>query len=482
MDHSKTPLFSAVKAHIDRNVIPFHVPGHKHGVGAEELRAFTGNTIFQMDLNAMEDIDDICNPISSIKESHELIADAFGADHAFMLTNGTTAGIHAMMLTAAHPGDKIILPRNAHKSTISALILSGVIPVYTHAEFHPELGISTCVSTDALKQAFEKEPHAVASFSINPSYYGFTPNLKEIVELSHQYEALALVDEAHGCHFKFHPEFPISAMDAGADMSACSTHKTCGSFTQSSILLMKEARVEFESVKQVLNLQRSTSGSYLLMTSIDTARKQLMLHGNKLLDDTLELARYAREKINNIDGLYAFGKELISSCKEVYHFDETKLTVNVRDIGLTGYEVETLLREKYQIQIELADLSNIMAIITLGDTQEHIDALVSALQSIALHHSKPALKHDVFLPEMPDVIVIPRDAFYAQKKSVSLSSSVGEIAGESVMAYPPGIPIICPGERITQEIVNYIQSLKKQNCSLQGTADPYIDTIRVLGH
>lgn len=480
--HQSTPLFDAVKKHVDNKVTPFHVPGHKYGAGLTELRDYLGENVFKIDLNAMVDIDDYINPISCIKNSEDLIADAFGAENGYMLVNGTTSGIHAMLISSCHPGDKIILPRNAHKSTISGLILSGAIPVYVNTEYDSDYGISTTVNVDAIKEAFNNEPHAVATFVINPSYYGFTPDLKSIIRSSHRNGAAVLVDEAHGCHMAFHDEFPLTAMEAGADLASASTHKTSGSFTQSSILLHRGNIISNDVLKHSLNLIRSTSGSYILMTSIDIARKQLALHGEDLLSRCLELARYARDEINKIEGLRSFGKEMIKKHRGIYDFDETKLTVNVHNIGYTGFEVEKILRDKYKIQVELADLNNIMAIISIGDSEENIQTLIAALKDIATKHQKKIKVRKFQLPEMPELIVSPRDAFYSKKKTVSLEKSIGEISGESVMAYPPGIPIVCPGERITKETIEYIKILKNEDSSLQGTADPYVNNIRVLGY
>ena len=480
--HQKTPLFDSIKKHVESEIIPFHVPGHKHGEGLKELKDFLGDMVFNIDLNAMADVDDYCNPISCIRESEDLIADAFGAENGYMLLNGTTSGIHAMFLSSCHPGDKIVLPRNAHKSTISALILSGAIPVYVNTDYDEDFGISTTVSTESIKRAFEQEPHAVASFIINPSYYGFTADLKSIIRTSHRNGAAVLVDEAHGCHMAFHDDFPLTAMEAGADLAAASTHKTSGSLTQSSILLHRGNMISNDVLKHSLNLIRSTSGSYILMTSIDLARKQLALHGESLLSNSLNLARQARDRINQIDGLYSFGREMIDKHNAVFDFDETKLTVNVHEIGYTGFEIEKQLREAYQIQIELADLNNIMAIIGIGDNEENIEKLIFALKDIAENNRKPSIKRDFKIPDTPELIVAPRDAFYSKKKSVSLEKSIGEISGESLMAYPPGIPIVCPGERITKDIIDYINLLKEEDSSLQGTSDPFVNNIRVLGY
>lgn len=474
-----TPILSAIQAHRKREVVPFHVPGHKHGQGLQQLRELFGAAVFEMDLNSMADLDDLCNPISVIAESQDLAAQAFGADRAYYLMNGTTSGIHAMFLSAARPGETVILPRNCHKSAYSALILSGAIPVYAPVTINRELGITMTLSIDSLKETFLKTPHAEALFVVNPSYYGYTGDLKSMVRIAHTNNAIVMVDEAHGCHMSFHDQFPLTAMEAGAEMSASSAHKTAGAFTQSSFLLVRGNRVDYKALIESLDLLRTTSSSYLLMISLELARKQMALNGRELLGRTIQLANHARDVVNNIPGLYAFGKDLIKN--GAYDFDETKLNIHVRRLGLTGYEMDRILREEHNIQIELADLSNIMAIVTVGDSEESMEKLLKALKKIASDHQEQDVSQAPSPPEMPTVIVTPRDAFYSEKKSVALEKSAGEICGEMVMSYPPGIPVICPGERISQEIVDYIKILKEEKCNFQGTYDSHVDYLRVLG-
>jgi len=473
-------LFDAVRKYVDDKVVPFHVPGHKQGRGIPELREYLGERVLQMDANGMEDLDYANNPTGVIYEAEKLLAHAFGAQNAYFLVNGTTAGVQAMILSACEPGDKVIIPRNAHKSTIGGIILSGAMPVYIQPEINEKLGIAMGITEESLKKAIKENPHAKAVFLINPTYYGAASDLKAIVRIAHRHEMAVLVDEAHGAHMSFHDDFPLTAMEVGADMSAASVHKTAGSMTQSSVLLLRSNMIAPERVKQVLNLTYTSSASYLLMCSLDVARKQLATRGSDMLEETLQLARWAREEINKIDGLYAFGKELIGT-PGFYDFDETKLGINVRGLGYTGYQMESVLRKQYNIQIELSDLYNILAIVSIGDRKEDLEALINALKDISSKTQAVELKNTVIIPQSPKMIVSPRDAFYSTKKAVPLDDSMGEIAGEMVMAYPPGIPVICMGERITKDIIEYIKILKEEKCELQGTADPYVDYIRVLG-
>jgi arginine decarboxylase len=479
-DQRKTPLFDAVKKYIEDGVVPFHVPGHKQGKGIPELVEFMGENVLKMDANGMEDLDFANSPTGVIRDAQRLLARAYGAEEAFFLVNGTTAGVQTMMMSACRPGDRIILPRNAHKSTIGGIILSGAVPVYVRPEINKKLGIAMGITEEGVKSAIKENPHAKAVFVINPTYYGVASNLKSIVRIAHRHEMSALVDEAHGAHMPFHDDFPLTAMEVGADMSSVSLHKTAGSLTQSSALLTRSSLIPVEKIKEVLSLSYTTSASYLLMCSLDVARKQLAISGSDMLEKTLSLARQAREEINKIEGLYAFGKEL-SGTPGCFDFDETKLGVNVRGIGYTGYQMEFKLRKEYNIQIEFSDMYNILAIVSLGDREEDIEKLVLALYDIAQKSGVTEYDVTADVLENPKMIVSPRDAFYSPKKSVPLEESEGEISGEIVMAYPPGIPVICMGERITSDVIDYIKLLKEQKCELQGTADPYVENIRVLG-
>lgn len=480
LDQSRAPLFEAMDAYHNRDVIPFDVPGHKHGKGIKEMVDYFGSTMFELDVNAMKCLDNICNPIGVIREAEELAARAYGAENAFFLVNGTTSGVQTMIMSACSPGDKIILPRNAHKSATTALILSGAVPVYIQPEINEELGIAMGVTIDVIQRAVIEHPDAKAIFLINPTYYGATSDLKSIVDIAHQRGIAVLIDEAHGAHMKFHEELPLEAMDMGTDMCAVSTHKTGGSLTQSSILLLNKGLIDAKTVKTTLNLTQTTSASYLLMVSIDIARKQLATKGEEMLKEVLALSRLARDSINDIPGLYAFGKELIGT-PGVFNFDETKLGINVRKLGLTGFEVYDILRDKYNIQTELGDMYNVLAIMSLGDTQESVEVLVNALKDIGKKYkSSKQIKGKKGILKNPELIVSPRAAYYSRKKLVRFEDAEGEVSGESIMAYPPGIPVVTPGERITDEMIGYIMRLKEEHSLLQGTEDPYVEYIKVL--
>lgn len=476
----QTPLFDAIKKYVDDKTISFHVPGHKGGRGIKELRNYVGPGALSIDVNGMEDLDNICNPIGVIKQSQDLAADAFGADNAHFLVNGTTAGVQAMIMTLCGPGDKLIVPRNAHKSVVGGLTLSGAIPVYIQPEISSRMGFAMGITPESLKRALREHPDAKGVFVINPTYYGIASDLKQIVKIAHEAGKPVIVDEAHGAHLGFHPSLPISAMEAGADMSAVSMHKIGGSMTQSSLLLVRDGIIDNSKVKRVLNLTQTTSASYLLMVSLELARKQLATEGRKMLDKTINLAEWAREEINRIEGLFCMGAEVIDRVG-CFDYDPTKLCINVRDLGLSGFDVEKRLRSEYRIQLELSDLYGVLALVTIGDDSDTVTVLVNALKAIASGCKiKNVLKYSLSLPEPAKIVASPREAFYGESRSVPLEQAEGEISAEMIMAYPPGIPLICPGERITQEIIEYVKLLKTEHCQLQGPEDPEINRVRVL--
>lgn len=479
LSQEHAPIYEALKDYKSKRIVPFDVPGHKQGRGNRELRDFLGNDCVSIDVNSMKPLDNLCHPTSVIKEAEDLAADAFGADNAFFMVNGTTSAVQAMIMSVCKEGHKIIMPRNVHRSAINSLILIGAIPVYINPGIHNELGISLGMSIDNIKKAINENPDAKAIFVNNPTYYGICSNLKEIVQLAHEKGMYVLVDEAHGTHFYFDKRLPISAMEAGADMAAVSIHKTGGSLTQSSMLLMKNSKISPDYVRTIINLTQTTSGSYLLLSSLDIARRNLALNGEDIFEEVISIAEYARKEINKIDGYYGFSKELING-EDIYDFDVTKLTINTLDTGLAGIEIYDILRDEYGIQIELGDVASILAIISVGDTRYNIERLVSSLSEIKRIYAKE--QRDIFDHEYinPIVKISPKEAFYSNKDKVKLVESKGKISGEFVMCYPPGIPILAPGELITEEIIESILYSKGKGSLVTGPEDMNIEYINVL--
>lgn len=479
MKHNQTPLFTALKSYTERKVIPFDVPGHKHGKGTPDMVDFFGSKMMESDVNSMPCLDNLSNPVGVIKAAEDLLADAYQASHSFFIVNGSTAGVQSMILSVCRPGDKIILPRNVHKSAINGLILSGALPVYISPIFNEEHAMTMGVNTEEVIEAIELNPDAKSILILNPTYYGVTSDLKRIIEVAHEYEMAVLVDEAHGSHFAFHQELPASAMALGADMSTISLHKTGGSLTQSSAVLLNEGIIRRKRVREILNLTQSTSASYLLMSSIDLARKNLVINGQSIFSNLLKLCRKTRTELNLIEGVKCFGKELLSH-DGVFDYDETKIVINVSGLGLTGFEVYDLLLKDYNIQAELADMYNVLAIMSVGDDEASINNFVMAIRGIALNYKKDKELTFDYIMKIPEVSVSPREAFYSRKKKVSIYEAVGEVSGESIMIYPPGVPIVTPGEKISAKIVDYLLLLKKVQGSLTDSEDPEINYIKVL--
>ena len=479
LTQSRAPIYEALTAFEKKRVVPFDVPGHKRGRGNPELAELLGEKCVRLDVNSMKPLDNLCHPVSVIREAEELAAEAFGAAHAFLMVGGTTSAVQAMVLACVKRGDKIILPRNVHRSVMGAMVLCGAVPVYVNPACDERLGISLGMRVEDVKAAIKANPEAKAVLVNNPTYYGICSDIVTITKIAHAHGMLCLADEAHGTHFYFGEGLPISAMKAGADIAAVSMHKSGGSLTQSSFLLTGPAISEGH-MRQIINLTQTTSGSYLLMSSLDISRRNLALRGKEAFGKVVQMAEYARKEINAIGGYYAYSRELINK-DSVYDFDVTKLAINTLDIGLAGIEVYDLLRDEYDIQTEFGDLGNLLAYLSIGDRPREIERLVSALSEIRRRfgrENRNGLMEQEYIE--PEVAVSPQEAFYAEKESLPIMETSGRISSEFVMCYPPGIPILTPGERVTEEILNYIRYAKEKGCSMTGPEDAGIERLQVL--
>ncbi|MCP8970300.1 aminotransferase class I/II-fold pyridoxal phosphate-dependent enzyme [Ectobacillus sp. SYSU M60031] len=479
----ETPLFTALVEHSKRNPIQFHIPGHKKGQGMDpEFRDFIGPNALSIDLINIAPLDDLHHPKGMIKQAQQLAAKAFGADHTFFSVQGTSGAIMTMVMSVCGPGDKILVPRNVHKSVMSAIIFSGAKPIFIHPEVDTNLGISHGITISSVKRALAQHPDAKGLLVINPTYFGFATDLKQIVEIAHAHNVPVLVDEAHGVHIHFHEDLPMSAMQAGADMAATSVHKLGGSLTQSSILNVKEGLVNVKHVQAIISMLTTTSTSYILLASLDSARKRLATEGRELIDKAIRLAQNIRKEVNEIPYLSCAGEELLGT-DATYDFDPTKLIISVRDLGITGHDVELWLREKHNIEVELSDLYNILCLITLGDTEEEANLLLAALRDLSetfKHQAEEGKQVHVEIPEIPVLALSPRDAFYSETEIVPFEEAAGRIIAEFVMVYPPGIPIFTPGEIITQDNLDYIKKNLEAGLPVQGPEDMELKTLRVI--
>lgn len=477
LTQSQTPYFDAMIKYVDDRIVPFHTPGHKQGKGAvEKFRRFMGEKALKLDL----DIDDIENYEKVLESAEKLAAEAYGVDKTFFLVNGTTSGVHLMILSTCSYGDEIIVPRNAHKSIISGIILAGAVPVFIPSDMDEELHIPYNVTPEDVEEAIKNHPQVKAVIIVNPTYYGLTTDIKKIADIVHSYNKLLLVDEAWGAHFKFHPELPDSAVEIGADMCVNSTHKLLSAMTQTSMLHIQGDRINPARVKSILSLIQTTSPSCILRASLDCARMQMATEGKELLSKTIQLATKVRNEINKIPGLYCFGKELIGK-PGVYNMDPTRLTITVKGKGYTGYEVERILQEQYKIKIEMSDLFNIVVIISIGDSEQDVDYLLSCLKRLTFAEISQKYGRLInFLHDFPQQVLTPHDAVFNKQKAVELTYASGEISGELIVPFPPGIPLLYPGERISKELIDYIQLEAKAGMRFNGPQDPTLKTIKVV--
>jgi lysine decarboxylase len=479
----QTPLFTGLLAHASRNPVQFHIPGHKKGAGmAPEFRKFIGENALSIDLINIAPLDDLHNPHGMIREAQAIAAEAFGADYTYFSVQGTSGAITTMVMSVCGPGDKILVPRNVHKSVLTGIILSGALPVFMTPELDYNLGIAHGVSVETVRTALDQHPDAKGVLVINPTYFGVAADLKAIVELAHSRHVPVLVDEAHGVHINFHDALPLSAMQAGADMAATSVHKLGGSMTQTSVLNVREGYVNPGRVQSIISMLTTTSTSYLLLASLDVARKQLATKGRQMVDRAINMAQDARRRINEIPGLYCFGAEIIGQNSSRFDMDPTKLCINVNQLGVTGIDVENMLREEFNIEVEMSDLYNILCIVSLGDVEEDLNQLIKALTVLneRFYRSRPANEVKVRVPTTPILAMSPREAFYSETELVPLHDAEGRVTAESIMVYPPGIPVLMPGEIVSHENLEYIDDCIAAGLPVQGPEDPQLRRVKVV--
>lgn len=455
-----TPFLDALVDYVSSEPIPFDVPGHKLGSFETDLSRKISEKFSTYDANAPLGLDNLYNSTGVIKEAEALAAEVCHADHCLFSVNGTTGGILTIIMACLNVKDKIILPRNVHKSVINALIISGAIPIFVSPIIDQKLGVACGVTTQAYIDAMDENPTAKAVFVINPTYFGVVCDLKRVVEEAHKRNLIVICDEAHGSNFYFSEKLPMSAMDAGADITAMSMHKNSGSLTQTSLILTKGDRINYSEVKRAFAMFSSTSPYHILIASLDAARKEMALHGEEIIQSNLELSSYAREKLNQIKGIHVYGQEYVKEQNSdgVYQIDLTKLVIDVRGLGMYGYEVYKKIRKEYNVQLELGEVSVVLAIVGPGTTKRHIDRLILAFQKLSEEiESSPIKQIPDFAYSFPQTFVPPREAYDAPHCVIPLKDCLGEISAETIMAYPPGIPVVIPGEFISQDALNLIR-------------------------
>ncbi len=479
----RAPIAEAMAAYAADGALAFHTPGHKQGRGAHELlRRLVTEEGLREEVSLMEELDDLHDPHGAIAEAERLAAELYGADAAYLMVNGTTGAIQTMVLAMAGPGDTVIVPRNAHRSVYGALVLAGARPIYLPPETDERLGIPLGVTAETVRRAIEAHPEAKGALLVNPTYYGMTTKLSEIAELLHAAGMVLAVDEAHGAHLAFSARLPLQAIDAGADLVAQSTHKLLGAMTQGSLLLAKGGRVPRERVREASSLLQTTSPNQLLMASIDIARLQMAEQGEELWGRAVELAERTRVRINEIDGLWCFDREYAKAAG-VADLDPTKLTVQVTGLGLTGPQAEDILRHRYKVQCELSDARNVLFLLTYADGPEEAERLVEALAALAREHRREAdlgPLPSVALPPAASPVLTPLEAFFAEKERLPLAEAVGRIAAEEITFYPPGVPVLAPGDRVTEEALSYVRELQALGGRVLGTGAERLRGLQVV--
>lgn len=489
-NQEKMPFVEALESYKEQHFVPFHTPGHKIGVEAPQLLKDWMGPALTYDLGVMYALDDLHEPEGVLKEAQDLTAELYGADHCWFSINGTTALIEAMIMGTVGPDEAIIIPREAHRSVISGLVLSGAKPVYMDCQFDERWGIPLGVSVEDAIKTMDAHPEAKAILLVYPNYYGVGVDIVKIVKEAHKRGMIVLVDEAHGPHLQFSENLPVEAIAAGADLVAQSTHKSVGSLTQTSWLLGQGDKINQRRITQMHQMLQSTSPNYIFLASLDMARHQLATEGKALISRTVELSLYLRHELNKISGITTM--EYIDIQERVVNYDCTKVLIDAKVLGLTGIEFERMLRE-YRIEVELVQAHHVLVLITIGDTKESVTSLIQAVQAISdtiLHTSKVAnsnvvehaenLSKDSSLLPKPIVRVTPRNAMYANREQVPLRDALHRIVGETIAYYPPGIPCVAVGEEISSSVLQYIENRKALGYVPNGADDMSLETIWVL--
>ena len=478
-----TPLADAVLSYAGLGVLPMHTPGHKGGRGAHPLlRRFFTEEGLRSDVSLSAELDDLHAPTGCIRAAEELAAEAYGADAAYFMVNGTTGAVHTMLMAALRPGEIILVPRNVHRSIVGAMILTGVRPIYMQTEIDTRLGIAMGVSLHTVEAAVREHPEARAALLVYPTYYGVVTELSAIADFLHAHDMLLLTDAAHGAHFAFSDELPPSAMAAGADLSAESTHKLLGSLTQTSMLLARGGLVSTERIRAASGIVQSTSPNELLLASLDLARAQMAEEGRVRLAEAIRAAEELRRSINEIEGLWAFGAEYMGA-DGMAALDPLKITVQVTGLGLSGFAAEEELRRR-NVACELADARNVLLLLSYADGERETERVLAALRGMAEEHAPMCTSRGaaafLALPPLPETALLPRDAYFARSEHVDVGTAEGQIAAETIVFYPPGIPVLAPGDVIDGATLAYLRAMKAVGARVVGAADASLGTLMVI--
>lgn len=480
MDQQLTPLVSQLLACANRDHAAFYTPGHKRGQGASTvLRSLVGRAALQADLPELPELDNLFAPEGVLAEAQTLAAEVFGAEESWFLANGSTCGIEAAVLATCSPGDRILIPRNVHRSVISALVLSGAMPIYIQPAYESDWDLVGGVDPAAIATALQTDPEIRAILLVSPTYQGICSDLAPIAEMAHTHGIPLLIDEAHGAHFRFHPDLPQTAMAAGADLAVQSTHKTLGALTQAAMMHVQGQRINRDRLNQALQLTQSTSPNYLLLASLDAARHQMAIAGAELMQAAVRLAIAARQQLEQISGLKVFSLSARAQRPGFYRWDQTRLSVDVTDLGLSGFDTDELLNERYGVTAELPTLRQLTFIISLGNTEDDIHRLTAGFTQLSQQKTGTTLlpfSSPTSQPILSRPPLSPRDAFLTPTETVLTPQAIGRISAELICPYPPGIPLILPGEQITQDAISTLRTIRQAGGIITGCTDTRLET------
>lgn len=503
IDHTQTPLLRALQTCAQRPQAAFYAPGHKRGQGAPaRLRQLLGDNALRADLPELVELDNLFAPEGVILEAQTLAADAFGADQTWFLANGSTCGLEAAILATCNPGDKIIVPRNVHRSVIGGLVLAGARPVFVSPEYAPDLGLALGVRAKDVAAALDQHPDVRAILVVSPTYHGLCSDLAALAHLAHRHGIPLLVDEAHGPHFAFHPQLPTPALRQGADLVVQSTHKVLSALSQASMLHVQGERIDRNRLQAALQLTQSTSPNALLLASLDAARHQMATEGEALLTQTLALAQTLRHQLAQLPGLHVISPQDVAAYPSVHQLDLTRITVDVAGLGITGLEADEILNDTLGVTVELPELRHLTLIVSLGNTPEdgqhglegfrqlvaqcgpapNTSAPNTSAPNIPIQDAPPQNATPAISAHPPFTLspISPRDAFFAPTVTLPTATAIGHLSAETLSPYPPGIPVVMAGEVITAEAVLHLKTVVQQGGYVTGASDSSLETLKVI--
>src|SRR3954466_7314564 len=485
LDQRRAPMLEALRAYHECEPASFSIPAHKAGRSLDELTLeVLGDGPYRADAPVHKGLDDRVSSYKVQSFAQELAADAFGAEQALFSTNGSTLSVQIAVLATTHPGQEVAVARNVHKSVISGLIVSGAHPVFVDPVYDDEYALAHTVAPQALEAALDRHPDAKAMLAVSPTVAGVAADVAGLAGVCHAHDAALIMDDAWGADFSFHTELPRGSLQSGADLVVASFHKSLTGLMQTSIILVQGERIDMERLQLALDGFETTSTSALLVASMDAARRAMALHGRERLERTLALSRHGGEAIGALPGIRLIGPEL-DGRPGVADRDETKVTIDVTGLGITGFRAADWLYEQRRVGAELHDLHHLMFLVTVADDDASVERLVAAVSDLV--DAAPEIGDGKALPSLPpvselvgDYVMTPREAFLGTTRRVALADAAGEIAAEPVSPYPPGVPLLVPGQRVHDGHVEFLQKGLEAGMFFEGVSDPSLEQLRVV--